>query len=787
MAVFMTPVEITPALTGWQDADVSSYVPIGATGIILHIVNTSTTNERAIGFRMNGSTDSRTTNMGATQHFWCAVGIDSNGIVELNVTSTTGQDIYLVGYFKTDAAFFTNAPNKTPGALSSFVDVDISTDTGTDTAIAAVLELISPDGTAASVGVRKNGSSDTRNSSVSYHIGAIIGVDASKIFEAYLSSANAQVWLLGYIRALGTFNTNALDRDISTTGAWTNLGDLPVGALGGVYEVVSRLSTTATYGLRTQGSTENIVRRSRSHTFGIIEGNAGKVEGQISDTGVDIWEIGAFFSGAEILAGIIDGVSSVTGALTVAGGAIELAGTISGQSDATASLLLTVPLEGMIQGTATVEGSLDASISITGASQGLSTASGTPRMSRRVMGLTPGMSSLAGILKVNATVEGTATGVSDLTVSLSRVLALAGSIESTATDEGTLSLSLPIHGTTAATSIAIGDITIEAGLKGVVGASATVSGSLGADVLISGAMSGNAEATGLLGVMYQPSGFSVAVSELTAGLSVTISERGNIEDTSSLAGILERQRGIHSSAGTTVVITGKLKSTLPMLGNVIADSGANADLSAAVLLNGSIEVTCATSGSISTSIAFRGQVGVTTGMTGVLTGQAVLASIIAETSQVSGTLQEVGDISGIIEASSQVEASLLLVVGTSGTIEDISGLSAFLGRARQIPGSIPGAAGLDGFLSMQDFLRGQVQAVGSSLANLEVGYRLYGATGAASEVEAFMNRNTPITGLATARSEVLGRMTIQQLLYIELVGRPDINRDILVVLDWTVS
>ena len=79
MAVFVDPpVDVTPGATGsFVDIDVSTSVPAGATGVILHIT-ADAGGARDIGLRKNGSTDSRIRSIVDTSHSWAMVGVDSS-------------------------------------------------------------------------------------------------------------------------------------------------------------------------------------------------------------------------------------------------------------------------------------------------------------------------------------------------------------------------------------------------------------------------------------------------------------------------------------------------------------------------------------------------------------------------------------------------------------------------------------------------------------------------------------------------------------------------------------
>jgi hypothetical protein len=289
---FITPVEVSPSTTGsFVDVDVSAHIPSGSTGVLLHLVNTSAGTSPRCDVRKNGSTDDRGGFMDADSHSWIAIGVDGSRIFEAYIGSTD-IDIYVVGYFGSEAVFFTNAVQKTLGSTGSFLDIDISGDTGGDTAVAAILALRDSSSTRTWV-IRKNGSTDSRVKFTRSFTGAMIGVDGSEIFEAQVANTATIFHLLGYMKSGVTMNTNATDISLGGTGSWTDLTALPAGSSGGIIEVIS--TGVQAYGLRKNGSAENIVKNVEEHTFGFVEADGSLlIEGQISNTSVDFFLVGYF-------------------------------------------------------------------------------------------------------------------------------------------------------------------------------------------------------------------------------------------------------------------------------------------------------------------------------------------------------------------------------------------------------------------------------------------------------------------------------------------------------------
>lgn len=293
MATFITPVNITPGVRGsWVDVDVSSHVPPGATGVILHTYFNASSSD-VLAFRNNGSTD---TYLGKTfeSHTWHYIGIDSNRIFEARIDNIANATVWLVGYFTSEAVFFVNAVNKSLSSSNTWKDVDISSDTGTDTAIGAIIEAYNSYYTEYSFGCRKNGSTDNRTNVFYYTVntGVIIGVDANEIFEAYVGSySRIYILLVGYLKSGAVFHTNAPDISLSTSGSWIDLPALPSGALGGIIEIVA--TNRRPYALRKNGSTEDIYYYVANHFWATVECDEnGVIEGKIADTNVDFFLAG---------------------------------------------------------------------------------------------------------------------------------------------------------------------------------------------------------------------------------------------------------------------------------------------------------------------------------------------------------------------------------------------------------------------------------------------------------------------------------------------------------------
>jgi len=290
------PVEVAVGATlAWTDVDISAHIPVNATDVILHIVNTNAPTQYAIGLRKNGSTSNTYQNMHEINHFWAAIGVDANRIFEAYVGSTTDQDIYVVGYTMSGVTFLTNGAVKTP-ATGAWNDIDCSAEA--PNAVGLIFEVIGHASIFYDTGLRKNGSTDNHLGEHIGHtcFGAIIGCDDSQICEGYRESFWQYFALVGYITDGATFNTNATDVSLSVPpySEWTDLPALPATAVMGFIEV-NCVTTGANYyyGLRENGSAENIYYTAAAHNWGLVECDANRIiEGKILTNDLDFHVVG---------------------------------------------------------------------------------------------------------------------------------------------------------------------------------------------------------------------------------------------------------------------------------------------------------------------------------------------------------------------------------------------------------------------------------------------------------------------------------------------------------------
>lgn len=353
--VFLSSFEdATPgSATTWTDYD-SANVPDGAIGVILRVRNIGTTS-RQFSARKNGSTDDRPEDIlrssVADQGMFFYIGVDGSGIFEVYVENTSDLFVELIGYFTADAgSFFTNLTEKTPGSASTWTDINISSDTGSDTAVAAFLEI--SNSSTRSIDVRENGSSDATYDDTLQKCGVIVGCDNNEIFELYVeNTTNNNVYLAGYLVDGIVWRINA--SSVTTATSWTD-HTFNASAIAGIFKICFG---TYNVGVRLNGSSENVQYRPDDYMWAIVECDGSGIAEHISSLGsATVLDAGYF---VELSGGVnpVSASATIAGAATFAGGAgvtwsgkatIAAAGVFSGQGTRVIQILSSIDGAGVM-------------------------------------------------------------------------------------------------------------------------------------------------------------------------------------------------------------------------------------------------------------------------------------------------------------------------------------------------------------------------------------------------------------------------------------------------------
>lgn len=290
------PVDVSLSTTGaWTDIDltgISGYTS-AVTGCVVKFMTTASSN-RNFGVRKKGSTDNRTGLIigqpnGTQAHAY--IGVDTSGFIQ-GYISDVDMDFYVVALI-TEDVFFTNAVDKSTTTTSSWVDLDISSDTGGDTATHAWFEWSTP---ALVIGAfRKNGSTDDRRAqTVGTHGWAGVGVDGSELCEQWINNTLQVHYLVGYGTTSMTWHTNAIDRSTATTGSYQTVASPDASAVAAIYDFYTTGSTAYRHALRRTGSSVDQYQclYLRNYPTVTLSAKGGTAEQKIQDVAVDLYELG---------------------------------------------------------------------------------------------------------------------------------------------------------------------------------------------------------------------------------------------------------------------------------------------------------------------------------------------------------------------------------------------------------------------------------------------------------------------------------------------------------------
>jgi len=274
----VTRVEISPGTTGsWQDVDVSAYVDAGNTAfVVLEIVSKTNQNE-FWGARCNGSTDDRYSSVYKYSHTYMAVAVDDDDILEIKLENAF-IDVFLVAYATDDeAGALTNGTDVTPDSSGDWVDIDISSDTGDDTAVCAFFDVMP---TGDDIGFRQNGSSDDRYDGYhGWHDAGMMACDGSEIVECKIEDeVNMEIYLLCWLTDNFTAITNATLCTVSELSAWEDedlSAIIDTGHDGAFFHLYYGSADYA--GIRKNGTEIDNTDDVSQHTYGWVETDGSQV------------------------------------------------------------------------------------------------------------------------------------------------------------------------------------------------------------------------------------------------------------------------------------------------------------------------------------------------------------------------------------------------------------------------------------------------------------------------------------------------------------------------------
>jgi hypothetical protein len=302
---FENAFDVTPAAGSWQDVDVSSYVPAGATCAVLD-VHQGSGGSNKISVRRNGSSvdDSASGWITGGRHAYAVVKLDGEGIFEAYVAYSSGPPkVWLVGYGDENVVVFDDYVDYSTSTVQAWVDADVGGDVPSG-ATGVIVKMINTDSSVRRGLVRNNGAAETRQNSSNIRntgwIYYLCGVDDSRVFEQYVDTVGVKLKLVGYTKPPITFKVDADDVSLGTTGVFTDVYVTSVteaAADGAIMFIVNTSGSDYPGEVRKNGSTDDRTADAKVHfngqTIALVGLDSGQVlEGYVGSNAVDFWLVG---------------------------------------------------------------------------------------------------------------------------------------------------------------------------------------------------------------------------------------------------------------------------------------------------------------------------------------------------------------------------------------------------------------------------------------------------------------------------------------------------------------
>ena len=262
MHFYTNVIDITPAsvASDWSGAyDIPTGVPEGSTGVIVRVVNTDSA-AHDFGLRKKGSTDEYSQSVQANSQLYVYMGVDSSGYLNGFIESTLVK-LYLVGYFGSEAVFFTNSPTTYShySQYGSWAEKDASGDCPAG-AVAAF--FVSEPSGGGSFGVRRTGSSDSIVGS-RLGQGIVVGLNTDRHFDMYSAETTNYLKIVGYLKSPGgVFLDSARVYNPSNDATFEDVDvdtwSAPENTIG--VAIYVKFSSAKTFDFRKKGSTDSIYR-----------------------------------------------------------------------------------------------------------------------------------------------------------------------------------------------------------------------------------------------------------------------------------------------------------------------------------------------------------------------------------------------------------------------------------------------------------------------------------------------------------------------------------------------
>lgn len=441
--------------------------------------------------------------------------------------------------------------------------------------------------------------------------------------------------------------------------------------------------------------------------------------------------------------GSISGVSSLIGDVSIQG-KVYLSGSISAVSGVAGKIETTKRFFGTCSSAALITGSLKAVKEFAGVIGGVSSVSGDLGVAGQatLIGSISAVSGVTGSLKVFKKFFGTSTPVASFVGQLRRTREVAGVISSASSITGSAKRIKRILGTSASLSSVSGKIENTRRLFGVVSAVSSITGGLATQgkVDLYGTISAVSSVTGLLRVRKEVAGAVGVVSSCAGVLKVQRELASSIASQSVITGRPEVSRKLVGAIGVVSSVTGFAKIGKEFVGAVSGVSLITGRPEISRKLVGAVNAVSSISGVWHSTKEFKGVIAAQTVVSGVLRKFFPLSGSIASVSSVTGYLKRLREIAGSI--SGVVDINGYLVSGQEvrlrGPINAVSTVSGKFNVDYSLFGVINAVSSVVGTTKLLEEIAGRIDAISVISGTPRVTRPLAGAFSASSSIVGYI-------------------------------------------------
>lgn len=275
----------------WGDSTpLQDHLHPDAVALFLDSINTGT--PKRVGFRKKGSTHPITYDCYAECHQLAVVGLDADKRAEGYRESSLTQKLYAEGaMLACGGVLFTNPIEKTPDGNLAWVTIDLAAECP---GAKGILAEVGREPGGITTGIRKHGSTDARTETA-YHCWPVIGCDENQKIDFFARDYGGyknRLWILGYIKGMASFNTNAPDITPAIIGSYQTVIVPPPGKL--IFLEITLPGTGLSYALRSKGAVyDQYNNPNYMHNWAMVPANAaGEFEAKIEHALFKIYHIG---------------------------------------------------------------------------------------------------------------------------------------------------------------------------------------------------------------------------------------------------------------------------------------------------------------------------------------------------------------------------------------------------------------------------------------------------------------------------------------------------------------